>query len=302
MEVKKETVNFLKTLFSPRVLWSHEEIRQPVLCFLVLYYAIFFVYFFAFKDCCIDPDTMQPNLFVDPLNCVQPNETMFTKDKFMMVKEEYSKRHVEVTKILTFFLGFYVATMMKRWWDQISSLPDITPVAMALNGWVQPLPNSLVLKKTILRYCLLSYNSVMIQITGSAKNDKNMAMDAPKEKGLLLPEELGQFNAKNSRHWWVPINAACTLVQANTGELIRDGKDLMAAIGKFQCTLHQLMQFYENPMPCLCAQVVHLACWIYVILGSFAIQSCSGNHSSMWLPILVCNLFAIDNSKANSNL
>ena len=88
----------------------------------------------------------------------------------------------------------------------------------------------------------------------------------------------------------LPINAACTLVQANTGELIKDGKDLMAAIGKFQCTLHQLMQFYENPMPCLCAQVVHLACWIYVILGSFAIQSCSGNHSSIWLPILVRNL------------
>ena len=154
---------------------------------------------------------------------------------------------------------------------------------MALNGLVKTKEGSMSLKKTILRYCLLSYNAVMIQITKMAPDD---AMQAPEEKGLLLAEEADQFNVKNSRHWWVPINQACQLVQDHP-DMIKDGKDVVAAIGKFQASLAKLMKFHENPLPTLCEQVVHLACWMYVILGSFALQTCSGTHEPYWIPLLV---------------
>ena len=66
-----------------------------------------------------------------------------------------------------------------------------------------------------------------------------------------------------------------------------EGKDVVAAIGKFQASLAKLMKFHENPLPTLCEQVVHLACWMYVILGSFALQTCSGTHEPYWIPLLV---------------
>ena len=33
-------------------------------------------------------------------------------------------------------LGFYTATIMTRWWSQISNLPNITDVAMILQSTV----------------------------------------------------------------------------------------------------------------------------------------------------------------------
>ena len=284
VEVKKHSNHVLKTLFSPQVFWSHSGIRQPVAVFLILYYAIFVFYFSMLKDLCIDPATMMNNTFVDPNNCVKVNETTasMTKQKFAMEVAQYSKMHVQASKILTFFLGFYVANMMKRWWDQVSSLPDITQVAMALNGLVKTKEGSMTFKKTILRYCLLSYNAVMIQIT---KMNPDNPMPAPEEKGLLLAEETEQFNLKNSRHWWVPINSACTLVQ-DQSDMIKDGKEVVAAIGKFQQSLAKLMKFHQNPLPTLCEQVVHLASWMYVILGSFALQDCS-QTVEWYTPLLV---------------
>ena len=230
------------------------------------------------------------------------NSTALSKPKFQKKVEQYYKMFVVVAKILTFFLGFFVSTMMKRWWDQVKSLPDITQVALVLNGLVSNSrkEDSMHLKKTILRYCLLSYNAVMIQISKKAKKSKissccpdkqrveTNAIEDPEEKCLLLPEDADQFNTRNSRYWWVPINHACGLVQDSSQDMmIKDVKDVVAAIGKFQQSLQKLMQFHENPFPTLCVQVVHLACWMYVILGSFALQSCSGNHDAIWIPLLV---------------
>ena len=281
VEVKKHSNHVLKTLFSPQVFWSHSGIRQPVAVFLILYYAIFVIYI-RLKDLCIDPVTQQPNVFVNNTTCVNDPMAPLTKQKFAMKVAEYSKMHIQASKILTFFLGFYVANMMKRWWDQVSSLPDITQVAMALNGLVKTKEGSMTLKRTILRYCLLSYNAVMIQIT---KMNPDNPMPAPEEKGLLLAEETEQFNLKNSRHWWVPINSACTLVR-DQSDMIKDGKEVVAAIGKFQQSLAKLMKFHQNPLPTLCEQVVHLASWMYVILGSFALQDCS-QTVDWYTPLLV---------------
>eukprot|EP00093_Oithona_nana_P000390 00390.XXX_1520_1077_1 [CDS] Oithona nana genome sequencing. len=77
--------------------------------------------------------------------------------------------------------------------------------------------------------------------------------------------------------------------------MIKDVKDVVATIGKFQESLHKLTKFHENPLPTLCVQVVHLACWMYVFLGSFALQTCSGTHESYWIPILDFPVFSLLN-------
>ena len=38
--------------------------------------------------------------------------------------------------VTTFLLGFYVSTIMGRWWSQIRSLPQIKDVAFVLNALV----------------------------------------------------------------------------------------------------------------------------------------------------------------------
>ena len=294
VEVKKHSNHVLKTLFDPRLFWSYAGIRRPVATFLVLYYSIFCVYFFALKDACTDRATMRKDKFAS-VDCTDLTPNRAT---FQMEVAQYSKMHVESTRILTFFLGFFVASMMKRWWDQVTTLPDISQVAMVLNGLVKSGKDSLSLKKTILRYCLLSYNAVMINITKNARKSKMMVED-PEEKGLLLQGDADQFNMKNSRNWWVPINHACGIVQDHP-EMIKDVKDVVVTIGKFQESLHKLTKFHENPLPTLCVQVVHLACWMYVFLGSFALQDCS--QSNMWWTALLVSLTVIIIKEYLSNL
>ena len=40
-------------------------------------------------------------------------------------------------KVLTILLGFFVATIVKRWWDQTSKIPRLDKLAMALNVIIQ---------------------------------------------------------------------------------------------------------------------------------------------------------------------
>ena len=107
------------------------------------------------QDACMDMASGQKDAFVNQKTCT--NSTL-SKGSFQMEVAQYSKMHVEVSRILTFFLGFFVANMMKRWWDQVTTLPDITQVAMVLNGLVRSGKGSTSLKKTILRYCTLFEN------------------------------------------------------------------------------------------------------------------------------------------------
>ena len=92
---------------------------------------------------------------------------------------------------------------------------------------------------------------------------------------------------------WLPTNEACTLVQASRDEMIKDVKEVIAAICKFDKSLHTLMDFNENPLPDLCAQVCHLACWMYAILGAAAFQTCSGEHEWHWIPLMDFPYFPI---------
>ena len=55
---------------------------------------------------------------------------------------EYEKATIKVIALL---LGFYVSTMMSRWWGQIVKLPHLADLAMELNGLT--VPGTVVIKK-----------------------------------------------------------------------------------------------------------------------------------------------------------
>ena len=63
---------------------------------------------------------------------------MFTQEGFIErvhVLHEYEKATIKVIALL---LGFYVSTMMSRWWGQIVKLPHLSDLGMELNGLTVP--------------------------------------------------------------------------------------------------------------------------------------------------------------------
>ena len=137
-----------------------------------------------------------------------------------------------MTRILTFLLGFYVATIMKRWWAQITGLPKIADIAMVLNGLVMEgmmhnciyscilirsgkrvvhfkkllkiqiillgskgHESAVTLKKKILRYCLLSWTMVMTQVNKVMFQEYGNDFSAV-TKGLCTTEEINKLKVR----------------------------------------------------------------------------------------------------------
>ena len=106
------------------------------------------------------------------------------------------------TRYLTFILGFYVGQMIRRWWDQIRTLPDIDSLTNCMAGFIQlefkdddkqkenkAREAALDLKKTIVRYCLLSWTMCLSSISPPLKKKFNH-WQVYIEKELMTQEEL----------------------------------------------------------------------------------------------------------------
>ena len=86
-----------------------------------------------------------------------------------------------ITKLLTFFLGFYVSQIMGRWWKQVTANPSMENVCLALNGIVYSTTESKEriaedekkFKQKIARYCLLSWTMCFSNFSQCLKDHLN---------------------------------------------------------------------------------------------------------------------------------
>ena len=93
----------------------------------------------------------------------------------------YRNSFCSITKLLTFFLGFYVSQVMARWWYQISANPSMDNICLALNGVVfytsetnaRTTKDEENFKKKIIRYCLLSWTMCMSNFSQCVKDQFN---------------------------------------------------------------------------------------------------------------------------------
>ena len=91
--------------------------------------------------------------------------------KTMQNKEEVAMPY------LIFFLGFYVGQLISRWWDQVKGLPYIETITNSISGFVQlefqeneqEKACAAELRKTIVRYCLLSWTMCMTTVSKPLK-------------------------------------------------------------------------------------------------------------------------------------
>ena len=115
----------------------------------------------------------------------------------------------------------------------------------------------------------------------------HLTSDIVTEKLLILPKEESAFDGQDMpKHWWVPINWACKLVQMNL-PMMKDAKEVIGQLNKFQGSLQKILEYHENPLPALCAQAVHIMAWGYLISSAVVDQQCEGKHHPAWIPLLV---------------
>ena len=83
---------------------------------------------------------------------------MFTKEGFIDRVHKLHEYEKATIKVIALLLGFYVSTMMSRWWGQIVKLPHLSDLAMELNGLTVPGKLFLI--------AIISYSKVSIVTPG----------------------------------------------------------------------------------------------------------------------------------------
>ena len=153
---------------------------------------------------------------------------------------------------ITFFLGFYVNHEAKRWWEQLTRVPSIEPISLYLAGlvWTPKKTTTdrktsvMVFRKTILRYCLLSWAMTFHRFSNIDKHLKNEADFISKK--LLTYKEYAILSSGSSvkegwiYQWWIPLTWAINMINKSFNETLivpKDHKDLIGTVSYTHLTL-----------------------------------------------------------------
>ena len=198
------------------------------------------------------------------------------------------------SKILTLLLGFYVAFTVERWWRQVSLLPRMDPICLTLEGcmWWDPGKNEsevfiekdlnvIQFKKTIARYCLLSFTMCMSTISKPLRKKFRRPRDF--NKALLL--SIDEYNILKSKYggdgwktkWSVPllwanamINRACNRPQDKDSVKFRFTREILKELKIFQRSLRDLSDYNTYHVPNLVIRGITLGIWFWFGMGIFA--------------------------------
>ncbi|XGW08245.1 hypothetical protein V3C99_010948 [Haemonchus contortus] len=247
-----------------KAIWRH------LLVFLFLYYSINVVYRFVMTQ-------KQQELFV----------------KYVVLFDSWTK---EIP--LTFLLGFYVAMIIRRWWDccQLISWPDhlLYNVSALIRGHD---PETRIIRKTIARYAILSsvlaWRSISLRVLTRYPTDEHL-MDS----GLITKEEMAIFKTIHVRvdphqKWFVPINWIQTMMVrcfekgtlGHTNEL----RVLLDALEKYRNGFFQLFIYDWIAIPLVYTQVSTISVYGYFAFALIGRQFPSQNEYretvDMYVPI-----------------
>jgi len=276
---------------------------KPALVFLIFYFIFQTMYQYEVFSTCrdlSDPDTSET---IEPEADAAKCNRMWHDFVASMVEQESS-----AIKYLTFILGFYVSQMIKRWWDQVKSLPDIDSVTNCLAGYVQleygdeqmTQDNALRLRKKVVRYCLLAWTMSLASISPPLK-EKFSTGHKYIEKGLLRKGELKALQGEKGpeqwmTQWWIPISWAISLVNSNhpasQGCKLKEQKDIISNLNKFHTKLHVVALYQNNPLPLIYGQALFLAIHSWFILSIFSSQSLD-IENSLWFIFFAFPTFQI---------
>ena len=288
------TKGFRSLLFKRSTKGLQNTLFYNTAAILFMYSLIWFVAHFFYvhnvQDC-------TSNSTIKGKKCAVINYVDENFDKFV---KSANNAHKNLLKLMMFLLGFYVKRMMARWWDQVSKIPTMEPICLAMNGTGTAIEekggdeglNNFKIK--IARYVLLSWTMCLCGISRPL-NSKYKEKDAWIDKGLITRKEwealttIGGSRDGWKDKWWIPLNWATKLI--NEDEKIgkkqfADHKYIMSEISKFGDGLQHISLYSENPMPKIQKQAITIAGWFLLLVGvcagqekSFADDSSNEEHS-----------------------
>ena len=195
----------------------------------------------------------------------------------------------------TFFLGAYVATLLARWWQQVSAIPKLDNLISALHsdtGISQAKRKDGVIaekdkmfKSKVVRYCLLSITLRLADLSSKVRRNFSSKDDYIK-KGLLTEDEYDEFAGKGmfskttvdglSSKWFLPLSwAAFTVRDAgmdSEDKSLKEHKLCVKELGGIQKKLLNLTDFKKYHLPELMNQAVTLVIFVYFFCGLIASQ------------------------------
>lgn len=208
---------------------------------------------------------------------------------------EFNAYMMVTNRVITFLVGFYVSTIVKRWFDQIKLVPSPDNVCLFLGAMVHFKPNyakeELVLKKKIIRYLHLSWVLALSSLCPNLFQFAVNPMQCP-GKEMMKPNEVAQLqpypvkrkknlkliNQKGIR-WFLPLNWAIIEINKSCNEenpdkkITKDPKDLVGQILKFRTDLEHLREYGENPLPIIFSYAVWLCIIGWLSMGLFGAQN-----------------------------
>jgi len=174
---------------------------------------------------------------------------------------------------LTFLLGFYVSLVVKRWWEQYCKLPWPDNIAIYLRGLVigGEGDQSLVIRRTIIRYCLLSY-VLCIKRLSIRLRKRFPSMHEVIRTGLVRPDEAKRIGEEDSTqmygsNWWMPLKwSTDILARAQRDGIIKSApgySGLLGQISNYRSALTGVATYGHIPVPLVYTQVVTMAVYVY---------------------------------------
>ena len=141
---------------------------------------------------------------------------------FELMIEEVRKNLNNSDSTLTFLLGFYVSLVVSRWWEQFKKLPSLDEVASVSKVAIslQDESKNLLIRRTIVRYCLLSY-VLCLRKTSSQVRRQYPSMDHLVTSNLARKDEVKLIGDENpydileigGSNWWLPIDWTIDIIR-----------------------------------------------------------------------------------------
>ena len=182
---------------------------------------------------------------------------------------------------ITFLIGFYVSSVVNRWWDQFMTLPRPDKFALLL---VNLIPGSDEFQKnlrlTVMRYYNLSTILVYRLVAGKVHR-RFPDFDALIEAKLMLPREAIRFQEVNAKtpyeSTWTPLLWASKLItKARAEKKITISPPEFATLQKALCDIEsvnlKILNYGWVNFPMAYVHVANISVYLYFLAALFGRQ------------------------------
>uniref|UniRef100_A0A914BWF8 Bestrophin homolog n=1 Tax=Acrobeloides nanus TaxID=290746 RepID=A0A914BWF8_9BILA len=206
---------------------------------------------------------------------------------------------------LTFMLGFFVASVVKRWSLMLNSFGWIDDSAIAIATFIRDNDeDTLMLKRNLIRYMVLNQALVLRDISIQVRY-RFPTLETLVAAGLLTTEELKKLISIPDVYsqYWLPIQWVCDhLVKAHQDGKIKGEKlldTIIMKVQKFREGLSELLRYDWVPIPLVYPQVILFSVRLYFGICLISRQFLLPNHAKnkdsvdLWIPFTTMLQFIV---------